>query len=301
MNKLLAMQVFCRVLEYASFAQAARELKLSSAQVSKHISNLEQHLGTRLLNRTTRKVTPTEAGQHYYDQCQQLLEQLDLLEHSVTDYGRRPQGTLKISAPMDFGYLYLVPLVIAYQQQFPDVRIDLHLGDQQVNLIEEGFDIALRISHLKDSSLVARKLAACELGYFASPEYLKQAGTPTHPEQLQQHRCLNYSYKPEPDVWLFQTAQGIQRQRLPWQFSCNNGRALCEAAAMGQGIIFKPDFLVSSYLQEGRLVEILQDYRVPPVGIYAVYLHRRFVPQKITSFIDFLAQAWQTQLPWQQS
>ncbi|MFP8965719.1 LysR family transcriptional regulator [Pokkaliibacter sp. CJK22405] len=296
MNLLIAMQSFCKVTESNNFAAAAREMNLSPAQISKQISALESHLGVRLLNRTTRKVTLTEAGQAYYQKCRPILQDINTLEASVSEFGNKAKGLIRVTAPVDFGGMYLMEPVAAFQNAYPDVSIELHLSDERLNLIERGMDVAIRIGDLKDSSLVAKRLAQSERAYLASPEYLKKHGEPKTPEDLAHHQVLHYLLT---DIKFLPAGEDERLRALPTsRFSCNNGRALCEAAALGQGIISKPMFLAAPYIREKRLQPILTSIERPPLGIYALYLHRAHVPPKITRFVDFLARFFKDHTPW---
>ena len=290
MNTLLAMHSFCKVMEYSSFAQAARDLNLSSAQVSKHISALEDHLKVRLLNRTTRRVTATEAGQDYYLKCQQILNDIEVLEASVGQHSSQVQGILKVAAPMDFAVMYLMDPIARFQQVYPQVRIELHLSDERISLIDRGMDVAIRIGELADSSLIARRLAETRPSYYASPSYLRQHGTPTTLEEMASHQVMHYLPSSDDKPMLRGPGEERVRPLQPWHLACNNGRALCEAAALGAGIISKPNFLAAPYLRDGRLVELLPQLRRPTLGIYALYLHRALVPGKVTQFVEFLAE-----------
>ena len=275
------MQCFCRIVDLESFASAAKDLGVSPAQVSKQIAALEAHLKTRLLNRTTRKVSPTEIGILYYEKCQHILAELNELDAFIEQQDQEPQGVLKISAPVNFTTMYLMETFTAFQRSHPKTQLDISLNDHFISLIEEGFDVAIRIGELPDSTLVARRLATAHLGYYASPSYLQQYGEPQSLEELAQHQTLRYMVNgrefPSP------------LQKCSWTISCNNGRAMCEAAAHGAGIIIKPNFLAMPFLQNGSLVEVLKQHRRQDVGIYAVYLHRDHVPCKIIKFVEFLA------------
>ncbi|MCE8032121.1 LysR family transcriptional regulator [Billgrantia tianxiuensis] len=281
MNLFNAMQCFCRIVELGSFAHAATALGISSAQVSKQIHALESHLKVRLLNRTTRKVSPTEIGTLYYERCQRILKEINELESLVEQQDKEPQGVLKISAPVDFSTMYLMDAFTSFQRSHPKIQLDINLNDNFVSLIEDGLDVAIRVGELPDSALIARRLATTFLGYYASPVYLRQYGEPKNLEQLAEHQTLRYMVQgrefPSP------------LQKSSWTISCNNGRAMCEAAAKGAGIIIKPNFLAMPFLQDGTLVEILKQHRRQDVGIYAVYLHRNHVPCKIIEFVDCLA------------
>ena len=300
MDKYTAMQVFCRVVEQESVAATARSLNISTAMVSKHIAALEKELGIRLLNRTTRRVKPTDEGLYYYNHCCRLLSEIEALESSVTQQGQEPRGLLRLTAPMDFTLLHLMEPIQQFQQAYPLVRIELELDDRQRNLTADKFDVAIRIANLADSSLVAQKLATCHGGVYVSPGYLEQYGTPKHPLELQQHRCLFYTnHTQDKNYWVFQDKKGQrQKVRINWTLALNNGRALCEAAAQGMGLIQQPDFITAPFVQDGRLVGLFEDYPSQELNIYAVYQHRQFLPARIVAFVDFLKNYFECNKRW---
>lgn len=300
MDKYTAMQVYCRVVELESFAATGRSLGISTAMVSKHIAALEKELGIRLLNRTTRRVNPTDEGLYYYNRCRSLLSEIEELESSVTQQGHDPRGLLRLTAPMDFTLLHLIEPIQAFQKAYPLVRIELELDDRQRNLTADNFDVAIRIANLSDSSLVARKLTQCQGGVYASPEYLKEYGTPKSPQDLQQHRCLLYTYLTQDrNYWVFHDKDGQrQKVRINWTLAANNGRALCEAAAQGMGVIQQPDFIASPFVKEGRLVQLFPDYPGYDFNVYAVYQHRQFLPARIVAFVDFLRDYFAANKRW---
>ncbi len=300
MDKYTAMRVFCRVVERESFAATGRDMNLSTAMVSKYVAALEKELGTRLLNRTTRRVNPTDEGLYYYNRCCTLLLELDELESSVAQQGNDPRGVLRLTAPMDFSLLHLMEPIRLFQQQYPLVRIEVDLDDRQRNLLADKFDVAIRIAHLSDSTMVARKITQCTSHIYASPEYLAINGTPQTPEDLQHHRSLMYTnLAQDRNYWIFNDKEGKrQRVRMHWTLAMNNGRALCEAAAQGMGVIQQPDFMTSELVQQGRLQQILTD--LPPLefNVYAVYQHRQFLPQRIVAFVDFLLEYFKNHKRW---
>lgn len=300
MDKYTAMQVYCRVVELESFAATGRSLGISTAMVSKHIAALEKELGIRLLNRTTRRVNPTDEGLYYYNRCRTLLSEIEELESSVTQQGHDPRGLLRLTAPMDFTLLHLIEPIQAFQKAYPLVRIELELDDRQRNLTADNFDVAIRIANLSDSSLVARKLTQCRGGVYASPDYLKAHGAPATPQELQHHRCLLYTYLTQDrNYWVFQDKDGQrQKVRVNWTLAANNGRALCEAAAQGMGVIQQPDFIASPFVKEGRLVQLFADYPGHDFNVYAVYQHRQFLPARIVAFVDFLRDYFDTHKRW---
>ncbi|MBV8235668.1 MAG: LysR family transcriptional regulator [Acidimicrobiia bacterium] len=288
MDRLAAMEAFVRVVERGGFTAAAEELRLSRAMVSKHVQDLEEHLGARLLNRTTRKVSLTEAGRVYYERSLQLLADLAETEEAVGELQARPRGRLRVNAPVSFGALHLAAAVADYMAAYPEVTVELTLNDRIVDLVEEGYDLALRIARLTDSSLIARRLAPCRMAVCASPAYLGRAGQPEHPDDLTRHNCLGYSYGQARDEWRFDGPEGAASVRVRGTLQANNGDALRAAALRGAGLVLLPSFIVGADLTAGRLVPVLSGYRVPELGIHAVYPHSRHLSAKVRSFVDFL-------------
>lgn len=285
MDRIDAMRTFITVAGEGSFTKAADRLSMSPQLVSKYVGQLEQQLGARLLNRTTRRVHLTEAGERYYRRAQQLLDELDDLDSQVGDLQTQAQGLLRISAPVSFATHHLAPLLCDFQQAHPAVGIDLQLSDRKVDILEEGFDVALRIGRLKSSSLVARRIAPVRLVLCASPDYLARHGTPTHPEQLKEHRYLRYSYLESDSSlalspWLRQSAGDLVT---------NNGDVLVQAAIQGAGVVMQPTFISGPAIREGKLRAILPEYEPEPLGLYAVYAHRQLMASKVRSFIDFVS------------
>jgi len=275
MDQIAAMRTFIKVVECQSFTKAANQLGISVAMASKLMQQLEESLATRLLSRTTRQVNPTEAGQFYYQRSLALLAELEETHSQLTHHNQQPNGTLKLSVPMDFGYLHLSPALPLFRQRFPDLKLDIEYSDRRVALVEEGFDLALRIGHLSDSSLVARQLATIRVELCASPAYLARKGRPEKPEDLKQHDCLIYTLtQPE---WHFKRGSEQQSIRPQGPLRANNGVALTRAACDDQGIILQPTFIVGEALRSGQLVSLLPEWDKGDVGLYAVYPHRRFV------------------------
>ncbi|WP_114418921.1 LysR family transcriptional regulator [Marinospirillum perlucidum] len=288
MDRIQAMRSFICIVNEGSFTQASERLDLSPQLVSKYVSQLEEHLGVRLLNRTTRRLHLTEAGEGYYPRAKQLLNELDDLENQLTDLQTETRGRLRISAPVSFAIRHLAPLVSAFQKQHPAVSIDLQLNDRKVDLVEEGFDLALRIGHLQSSSLIAKRLAPVRLALCASPEYLDTQGRPQEPADLNQHRYLRYSYMNlSREDSLYPWLQGRHEDRQG-EVTSNNGDVLIEAALAGAGIALQPTFIAGQALQEGRLERVLPEYEPASMGLYAVYAHRNLLAGKIRQFIDFM-------------
>jgi DNA-binding transcriptional LysR family regulator len=290
MAKLNNTQVFCRIVELGTFAAVAREMNLSAMMISKYMAQLEASLGVALLNRTTRQLSMTEAGKIYYYRSKQLLDDFAELEEYTSQLGFQVKGTLKISAPIDFGGLYMVPAIDAYQHEYPDVKILMTLHNSQVNLSEGHFDLSIMVTDTLDLGVVARKIAQTRLCTYASPGYLGEYGEPQTIDALSAHRCLHYMDTPHKDYWIFNVGGEEVKIKANWHFASNNGRALCQAAALGMGITQAPELSVIHYLEQGQLVEILPDFRIPHLKIYAIYLQRRFLPAKLATFVDFLIQ-----------
>lgn len=290
MDSLTGLRVFVKVVETGSFTAAAEALELSRAMVSKHVQTLEARLGVRLLQRSTRRVALTEAGSRYHARASVWLEDMDATEAELTLQTAEARGTLRVSAPMSFGRVHVAPLLAEFLQQHPQVRVDLALADRAVDLIEDGYDLAVRIGELADSSLVCRRLATTRLLLCAAPAYLAAHGTPQQVEDLAAHECLSYRLSDTPADWHFTDPDGRSRSvRIDGRMRADNGEALCEAAACGLGIVLQPDFIVGPYLQDGRLLPLLLDWNTREIGIHAVYPERRYLPARARRFIDFLA------------
>ncbi|PSF13595.1 LysR family transcriptional regulator [Marinobacter fuscus] len=288
MDRIEAMRAFVTVVSEGTFTRAADRLKISPQLISKYVSQLEKHLGVRLLNRTTRRIHLTEAGTHYHQRAQQVLNDIDDMENQLGNLQTEAQGLLRISAPVSFAIRHLALLLCEFQKKHPAVGIDLQLNDRKVDILEEGFDIALRIGHLKSSSLIAKRLASVRLVLCASPAYLEQYGTPQRPEDLREHRYLRYSYMNTDsshslEKWLLDRSREHTRG-----ISSNNGDVLIEAASAGAGIALQPTFIAGPAIKEGKLKIILPEYEPEPMALYAVYAHRQLLASKVRSFIDFI-------------
>ncbi len=288
MDKINNMKVFCRSVELGTFAAVAKEMNLSAMMISKYVAQLERSLGVILLNRTTRSLNLTEVGRNYYEKSKHILQELTELDDSTSQMGGSVKGVLKISAPIDFGGIYMVPVIEAYQRQCPDVKILMTLDNKHLNLRDGLFDVVILVTDNLDLGVVARKITETELGTYASPRYLKKNGCPETLNELAHHQCLHYVNTPHGEYWIFYNQGEIEKVKSDWYFATNNGRALSQAAALGMGIIRAPKLSVSEYLEKGELVEILAEYRMPALSIYATYLQKRFYPAKLSSFIDFL-------------
>lgn len=289
MDKLNAISVFCKVIETQSFTQAANQQNISVAMASKLVSQLEEHLKTRLLQRTTRKIVPTEAGMLYYQRCQAILLDLSEADSSISNMATSLQGNLLISVPRDFGLLYISPNLPKFIELHPNLHIEMEFEDKRVDLVAEGYDLALRIGYMQDSSLVARKISSSPMHFVASPSYLESRGTPLTPDDLEYHQGLLYKSSLNQVHWQSTKANQIQRYKIQSKVVSNNGMALLEMTKAGLGISNSPDFFVKDALASGELVEILSEYKQKPLDIYVVYPNRRHLPAKVRAFIEFLA------------
>ena len=290
MDKLKNMQVFCRIVELGTFAAVAREMGVSAMMISKYMRSLESSLAVSLIDRKTRQLNVTELGQRYYRQCKQLLDDLSDIESSISQSGRAVEGTLKVNSPIDFGGIYMVAIINDYQQRYPGVNVLMSLDNAFINLRSGKFDISIVVTDKLDQGVVARKIAQTSLCTYAAPEYLKQYGYPETIEDLEQHKCLHYLGTPHAEFWVFNKDNKRIDIRPKWSFASNNGRVLCQAAALGMGIIRSPALSVRSYVQSGELVELLPDYKISNLSVYATYLQRHYYPAKVTTFIDFLVE-----------
>ena len=291
MDKLTSMKVFARVAKHGSFAAAAKELGISRAMATKHVMHLENTLGVRLLNRTTRKINLTEAGTAYLERCLQILEDIEETELAVTQLHTEPQGLLRISTPPFFGTFHLAPTIAAYLRQYPKVRVDLIVRGGLVDVVAEGLDLAIRLGEQPDSSLIARRLASSPRVVCGSPEYFERHGKPRHPHDLRQHNCLiNWGFEPH-DHWKFSDIDGNTiTVKVSGNLQTNTADPLRLAAIHGLGLVVLPTYIVGQDLSKKRLEAVLQDYDLPPMDIYAVYPHRRHLSAKVRTFLDFLAE-----------
>ena len=289
MDKLNAISVFCKVIETQSFTQAANQQNISVAMASKLVSQLEEHLKTRLLQRTTRKIVPTEAGMLYYQRCQAILLDLNEADSSISNMTTSLQGNLLISVPRDFGLLYISPNLPKFIELHPNLHVEIEFEDKRVDLVAEGYDLALRIGYMQDSSLVARKISSSPMHFVASPSYLESRGTPLTPDDLEYHQGLLYKSSLNQVHWQSTKVNQIQRYKIQSKVVSNNGMALLEMTKAGLGISNSPAFFVKEALASGELVEILSEYKQKPLDIYVVYPNRRHLPAKVRAFIEFLA------------
>ena len=291
MDRLTTIKTFVRVSETQSFSEAARRLRSSKSAVSRQVAALEAELGVRLFHRTTRSLTMTEAGRSYFERASRILADLEEANLSVSQLQSSPRGRLRVNAPMSFGFLHLAPALPDFLFRYPEIEVDVILNDRFVDLVDEGFDVAVRIGSLEDSSLVARKLAPIRRAVCASPTYLKARGVPTSPDDLRTHDCLCNSNVPLSREWRFIAADG-----RPWpvevrgRLSANNGDTLKVAALRGLGLVNLPTFIVGSDLQAASLVTVLDKFVAQDMTVNAVYPHSRHLSPKVRTFVDFLAE-----------
>lgn len=298
MDTLTSMKVFAAVVDAGSFASASERLDISRAMASKYVAHLEEHLGTRLLQRTTRKLTLTESGAAYYERCIQILADIGEAEAGALHLNETPRGTLRMTMPVSFGILHMGPVVSRYLRQYPDVRVDINLTDRRVDLLEEGLDLAIRIGSLAESGLVARKIASDRIAICGAPEYFERHGTPREPADLARHNCLTYSYAATGDEWVLAGADGRHTVKVSGSLRATNGDMVRLAALGGIGVMRQPLFLCGEDLRSGRLVEVLGAYRSPDLGIYAVYPSRKHLAAKVRTFVDFVAHELDLRSEW---
>ena len=300
MDRFVELSALVRTVDRGSQAAAARELGLTPAMVGRYIQGLEDRLGTRLLNRTTARQSLTEAGAAFYARASAILEQLEEADTVVSERQAEPRGTLRVNAPMSFGSRYLAAAVAEFCERCPGVQVELVLNDRVVDLIEEGYDVAVRIGQLADSGLVARRLATCRLTVCASPAYLARRGWPDAPADLLRHNCLLYAYAGNGGNWRFNGEHGEQEVRLSGNLIANNGDALLAAALAGQGIILQPTFIAAEALRQGGVVPLMPGWRLADSSVYAVYPSARHLAPKVRSFVDYLAGRFRDPPPWDQ-
>jgi len=291
MLKTEEILTFVTIVETVTITAAAVRLNIAKSAVSRRLSELEEQLGVELFHRTTRKLVLTESGQGFYRRCLQILTDLEEATHAVSQSHHELSGQLRVAAPLSFGIMHLGPAIIDFQKQHPKIRFDIDFNDRQIDLIQEGFDVGIRIANLKDSSLIARKLATLSTVVCASPDYLKQHGEPMLPEELLNHNCIAYSYLDNPNQWLFINKNGIEQTvKVPKLMLANNGNFIREAAIAGLGIINVPRFVTYELIATGKLIPILQNYSTVNMSAYAIYPPTRHLSQRVRQFIDFLLE-----------
>ncbi|GLO14795.1 LysR family transcriptional regulator [Pseudomonas putida] len=289
MNPYEDMRIFAQVMEAGSFTAAADRLGMSKQSVSRRLMQLEERLGVRLLNRSTRRLDATPLGQHYYQSALRLLGEVQQVEHDISGQAQALRGTLRLSAPLSFAMAHLGCLLTEFLQLHPQVDVEVDLSDRAVDLIGEGYDLALRIGALEDSSLIARRIASVERVYCASPDYLQARGVPTAPDELAGHDCLPYGHSRQVQ-WQFRQGGKAQAIQVAGRMRANNGELLRDAAIAGMGVTYLPTFIVGQALADGRLLSVLETWTPPSLQLSAVYPQHRQVARPVQGFVDFLRE-----------
>jgi len=290
MDVLVSMGVFRRVAEKGNFSEVARELEISQPTVSKHVAALENRLNVKLLNRSTRSLSLTDVGKHYYDRCVYILDELQETESTLRSQQSQPKGTLRINTPVTFGELEIAPLLWDFLEKYPELNIDLITDDRYVDLVKEGVDMAIRVGPMDDSSLVARKIGDSPRFAVASTDYLTDNGEPSSLQELKKHNCIVYMLLTTLNEWHFTGPNGKESVRVHGRFSVNNPRIMRQAVLAGQGIAITPQWLIGDDISAGNVKVILSDYVPTPLDIHAVYPDRRLVPAKVSCFIEYLKE-----------
>lgn len=295
-DRLESMRVFAEVAHQGSFRGAARSLRLSSTAVSRHVSNLEDHLGTQLLVRTTRRVSLTEPGQGYLPGCVALLDDLEELERDVSDASSRVRGRLRVTAGVSFAQEHLGTLIPAFVRKHPEVEVELQLSDHHIDLVSERIDVAVRIGRLEDSSLIARRLAPCRHVVCCSPDYLREHGAPRVPRDLEDYACIIDTNQPQ--QWWFRGPDGESTHAVSGRFIVNSTHAARDAALAGLGIAYLPTFVAGDQLARGLLVQVLKDHEASVMHLYAVYTQNRHLRGSVRALVDFLAEHFGPEPVW---
>ncbi len=293
MDKLESLRAFAKVVELGSFSEAGRALRLSRSAVSKYIGELEDELGVQLLSRTTRRVSPTENGQAYFERVLGIISELEAADQAVSQLQATPRGLLRVNAPMSFGTLQLGPAIAEFMQLYPELRIQLVLSDENVDPLQDGLDVTLRIADLESSSLIARKIMPIARVVCASPDYFATHGAPSHPNDLRDHNCLTYGFLSTGNQWKLSGKDGDHWIQPSWTLCVNNAEVLRDAAMAGRGIALIPTFIGEDALKSGKLRTCLDDYQAPPLALYALYPPTRHLAVKVRLFIDFLVDRFQ--------
>ncbi len=301
MDKFEAMRVFCSVIEAGSFVAAAEQTGLSTTAVSRMVAQLEAQLNVRLINRTTRRMNPTNEGFAYFERCTQLLADLEEAEASVAGEARHPRGRLRLTAPIALATLRLAPAFAAFCRAYPDISLDIVLSDNVADFVEEGLDLAIRVGKVGSENLVARHIGETTLLIAASPDYLARAGQPRHPEDLLRHACFTYTYSATGNQWQFEDGKDGNGQpvsvRIGGPVNANNGMLLAEMAADGSGIVLAPCFILQPLIASGRLVQVLPEWKQRRLPIHVVYPTRRHLSAKVQAMTAFLGNWFAEQAP----
>lgn len=299
MDRFQALRAFVTVVEHGSFVRAADRLAASSSALSRQVADLEEHLGVRLLNRTTRRLSLTESGSTFHERAVQLLADLDEAEQAVSAAAVEPSGTLRLTCPITFGVRHLAPAVAALAARHPKLRFEIDLSDRFVDLVEEGLDLAVRIGAVGSQTLIGRRLGTIRGVCCAAPAYLARHGVPRVPEDLARHACLSYEYLSQRGVWRFKDAAGRESAvRIAGPAHANNGEMLVALAVAGLGVTLEPDFIVAPEIRAGRLVPLLPAHQPVALPLWAVYPSRRHLSAKVRAFVDFLAARFAADVEW---
>ncbi len=296
LDLLNGIAVFVEVVNNGSFTKTAERTGHSSSHISKQINKLEDRLGVRLLNRTTRVLSLSPEGEHYFQQCQQILHDAEQAENTISGKNTQPRGTLRISCPVSFGLSRLAPVLSKFSAAYPDIKLDLELNDQRIDMIAEGFDLLVRASAtpLEDSNLISRPFFRSQGVVIASPEYLKQYGTPLHPKELAQHKTISYSNLKQPNTWNFIDQDNKRFSiKVDSHILSNSSQMEIALCTSGQGIAIMPSFNLNGEIERGELVELFADFPKPPIDIHLVYPSKKHLSPKVRSFIDFVVEAFE--------
>lgn len=302
MDRFADMQMFVKVVQESSISGAAERLDIAKSAVSRRLAELESRLGVQLLQRTTRRLNLTESGRAYYERCRQILADVEETELAVSSVHGALSGKLRVALPLSFGLLHLAPLIDEFSTLHPGIDFELDFNDRQIDLMQEGFDVAIRIAQLADSSLIARRLTVIRHIVCASPAYLSRHGVPEQPDDLERHDGLGYSNRANPGLWNYQTPTDEARNvKIPIKLEANNGDFLCRMAIAGHGILMLPTFYVAEPIKRGALVPLLTGYRFPELNAYAVYPPTRHLSTRVRAFVDFLAERLAGEPDWDRS
>ncbi len=294
MGRFENMAAFIRVVEAGSISGAADGLGVAKSAVSRRLKELEEHLGVELFHRTTRSMNLTDSGRAFYHQSVRILEDVLEAEHATSQAHETLKGSLKIALPSTFGLMHMGPAINEFLQAHPEIEFDLDFNDREVDLIQEGFDLAIRIAKLPDSSLIARRLAPIQFVMCASPVYLERMGMPESPDQLREHQCLVYSLLRDYEYWYLTDSTGKEiRIKINPYLKASTGEFLKDAAVEGLGIILLPSFIAYKEIERGALVPILKDYKIPQIDAYAIYPQTRHLSQRVRAFVDFLVKRFE--------
>ena len=290
MDQLDAMRLFIRVAELGSFSAVAHQLGAARSVVTRQIAALESHLGTKLLARSTRRLSLTSAGTAYLEKCREILNLVEIAETGLAEERQTPRGSIRLSLPLVYSLRYLAPLLLEFSRLYPEVELDMDFSDRRTNLIQEGIDLAVRITPRLEPGDITRRLGSARMVVLASTDYLATHGEPQHPAELIDHQCLGYTAGPSSQRWSFLVDGRLESFAIRPRLLANNGDVLLKAAVAGLGIAQQPTFIADELLQSGELREILKDYPLPELGIYAVLPGNRHIPHRLRVLIDFLVE-----------